>query len=286
MPNVYPIQPMNIIKGIYSYPSWIVVCLLLLTALGANAQCPSQPFGTEAGDFELSYQTKAIQTICVGSAVDLKDKSGGTNLKYWYDLNQTVPNPVPTTGGTTATSWVYTTPGIYCVLQQGDKAGKKLFSIATIKVVAPSKISLQVANCSKGIVRLTISKDVNEADPNSHYGSYTINWGDGITNNERKDWSGEQTLVHNYLSDTKKTIIVSGHIQDVLGFGCGDVVTTEVNPIVTELYQPELNRLEMQANGGAELIFLQQKSGYYDLLRKDATGNYVSTNVKGQCDRP
>jgi gliding motility-associated-like protein len=268
----------------------LIVTLILCGLLGrVNAQCPAMPAGAAVGNFSIQEQNSfsvfgdALVT-CPGAKVTIQAGAAITNPTYWYAVND---RTLPTSGGTATTTFTFNIPGDYCIVQKGTNAtGQTTWSFQRMRIVDPAPVSVKVSNCSRGIVNLTISPDTKENDPNSSYSHYRIDWNDGQIDNLAKS----NIILSNYMASRRYTAAGERNItvQGLVGFsggigatGCGNKATVKIAPILTELYQPELFRLEMKGNGTADLTYRSQEGGAYEIFRQ--SGNtYITTGVKGR----
>jgi gliding motility-associated-like protein len=252
--------------------------LLFQVKLLAQAVCPNVPItDVVSNSIEVVSPTLNSALVCAGESISIVDKSGGTGSLFWYDISN---GQLPTTGGTTNKNFTYTKAGNYCIFMETTIGGVKKYSYTNFRVVAPSPVVLEYANCSKGVVKLTIKADANQGNSFSQYGAYDVDWGDGTNSREVIQWSGDKTFSYAYKTEGTKKVVVKGRVQ-ASETGCGLKAEKDIDPILTELYQPDLKRFEMQASGGATLTFIGQKGGYFEIFKKNSSG-YTTTNVLGR----
>ncbi|MBA4853946.1 gliding motility-associated C-terminal domain-containing protein [Emticicia sp. BO119] len=126
--------------------------------------------GIEVGNFD------ATVVACVGQQVDVKDLSGGTNIKYVFGYSgqaiSALPG-IPAKDGPNA-DWAFAQPANYIVLQYGKKNGKDMYACKVVTVRATNKPDVSYEACNNSILRLTI-RDT----PANNYTSYRIKWSDG-----------------------------------------------------------------------------------------------------------
>lgn len=142
----------------------------LLEHKHATAQCPSvSQFGTQwvAGAFGI--RGTEVGSQCTGRAVALTTPNTVTNAKYIYDYK----NRSDTAKATAATTYIYTLPGPYYIVQLGTVNGRPSMSCNLVQVYATTQPIFTLSTGCDAAVKMNIST------AGQIYGRYLIDWGDG-----------------------------------------------------------------------------------------------------------
>jgi gliding motility-associated-like protein len=104
--------------------------------------CKNLPANAVKGDFEV---IGGLESGCAPLKIELKDNSGGTNIKYEFQYEGKPEASLNITGNTN-TSTTYNLPKTYTILQYGKKGGKNMYKCLDINVLKPVTISYSVCN--------------------------------------------------------------------------------------------------------------------------------------------
>jgi gliding motility-associated-like protein len=187
---------------------------------------------------------------------------GATNHRYIFDYRGGSPASYQATLDSNHT---YPKPGVYVVMQLGEKDGRATRACATVTVqdTVPPVIRLQL--CSNGLATLTIPNV-----PANQYEEYGIQWGDG---------SGEiinrltRTITHRYTDDAPKQV----RVQGIHRHGkCGGAVVRTVS--VQQANQPPtLAKLAITDANTAELTIENPNENNWLLYRQEGTEAFSSS---------
>lgn len=185
---------------------------MLLSGSNLPAQCPDRTPTTFTG---------ALRTTSTYGCVPLRVECSNTqigvqNIRYHYEYDKTKP-AAPTI---TASSYTYTKPGQYYLVQYSEKEGLTMVSCAEVWVydTLPPKVELTACG-TRASLRIT--------DPLAfpmNYDYFLINWGDGQTDTLR---TAPATPTHTYATTDPRQI----RVQGVHRYGtCGGTTTQRFTP--------------------------------------------------------
>ena len=155
----------------YTSPSRLILLtsFLLILHHTAQSQCPTvAQFGSNwrEGSFEITGREAGTQ--CTGRAVSFVTSAGITNARYIYNYR----TRSDTANATANTSFVYTQPGPYYIVQLGTRNGQPTLSCSLIQVYATTKPVFSLSDAC-GVAKLTFN------NTGQIYSQYVVNWGDG-----------------------------------------------------------------------------------------------------------
>lgn len=251
----------------------VVFCGLFTVHLSAIAQqindnqCSNQP-GIVSGLLDVN-----ILFGCAPLKVNVKNaQTGALKSRYIYDYKGGNPNLQPYTPDT-ATSFTYTKPGIYVLMQLSeDVAGKAQRACRTITVQDAAPPAFKVVPCANGKVILTITNQST-----TQYEEYIINWGDGnvaIINRLNL------TAPHQYTDLSPKQISVEGR-HSVSKCGGKSARTIQLE---TTGRPGTLTKLEIIDASTAELTIGNPNFFDLELYRQDGSGQFLTTGKVFRAD--
>lgn len=217
------------------------------------------------------------QKVCVGEAVNITAPPNIVNVGYYPFYNG---NGIPVTTSLT-TSYTYSQPGSYTIIQVGSGAGVGTGTIACKEVIVlpnePIKFTAKVCFGRKVLV------DVALDAKSGLYDNYIINWGDGQVSNliSRADIVKQQS--HTYNNDGPQTIKVYG--ESASG-GCRTSepvarTTQQTVTISSTSSQPVITKLTTVSDNSITLQYQAGTGAAVELFRKNASGAYETTYQKG-----
>ncbi|GAB3526164.1 hypothetical protein GCM10027443_01030 [Pontibacter brevis] len=199
-----------------------------------------------------NQQGEEIDVLCVGQEVEFRD-CGNTvpdeTEYYIIDYKKGTPIPTPTSNIKTHT---YTTPGRYRVLQIANYGGNTLTDTVSrvfeVREVPPPVFGIR--NCANG----TVSVDIRD----SHYDSYSIDFGDGQTPASAQPASSTS---HTYNTQGSYTITVNGIFT---GGSCSGVSSATVTtlPAAPQPAIRNLTVLQQATNGQLQFALQNLQPGY------------------------
>ena len=187
---------------------------------------------------------------------------GANNHRYIFDYRG---GPINGYKSTPDSSYVYAKPGLYVVMQLGEKDGRPTRVCATVTVqdTTPPVIRLQL--CSNGLATLTIPND-----PANVYEDYGIQWGDGsgeIINKQTR------TLTHRYADNLPKQV----RVQGIHKYGkCGGT-TVRTLSLTAANAAPTLTKLAIIAPNVAELTIDNPNENNWLLYRQEGLDDFSSS---------
>ena len=155
----------------YTFPSRLILLtsFLLILHHTAQSQCPTAAqFGTNWRDGSFEITGREAGTQCTGRAVSLVTSAGIINSRYIYNYR----TRADTANATANTSFVYTQPGFYYIVQLGTRSGQPAVVCNAVQVYATSKPVFSLAD-DCGTAKLTFN------NTGQIYSEYVVNWGDG-----------------------------------------------------------------------------------------------------------
>lgn len=214
--------------------------------------------------------------LCVGSPVKIISVPGNiSNVGYNFQYNG---NGFPAATVNT-TTFTYTQPGSYTIIQVGSGAGLAQGTIACqqVDVLPLGVVRATSQSCANRVVTLTATLD----GTNDKYDAYQVNWGDGVV----QSYTLAQLQArpqHTYTDSRNRTATIQG-VYDAPA-SCGSTpfgisvtpqagTATAVAPLISRLTTVDDNNLTIsyQSNTGTAV----------QLLQRDASGAYVPTSQTG-----
>ncbi len=164
-------------------------------------------------------------------------------------------------------SYTYTQPGKYVILQLGSRNGTASFDCKTVEVVTSPPPRFTVVSCAFGALTLMIPPDTTIS-----YDYYSVDWGDGSTPGTALE--GSSTL-HSYGSGSPRRVRVTGQYAGV-GIACAPPGEVVITPLGSNPVRPAITSLEVTGPSSALLKYNSggPSSAFFDILKKDAGGAY------------
>ena len=241
--------------------------LILLATFTSSAQqisdnqCENQP-GVGSGGMRIFNPVGCIShTVKV-----VNNQNGSTNGRYIYDYKGGNPNNPQLYKLDTATSFTYTKPGLYIIMQLSESAmGQPLRSCQRVTVQDPIPPTFRVLPCSNGQVTLTISNhDITQ------YEEYVIEWGDGNVAIINKL---NLSVQYRYNDLSPKQISVQGRHSVSK---CGGKSTKTVS-LENKTQAAVLSKLDIMDASTAELTVDNPDLFELELYRQDGIGAFQTT---------
>lgn len=224
---------------------------------------------TYPGEFTIDKQK-----VCVGEAVNITAPPNITNVGYYPFYTG---NGIPTTT-TLSTSFTYSQPGSYTIIQVGSR-GPGNVACKEVIVLPTEAIKFTAKVCFGRKVLLDVALDAKSG----LYDNYIINWGDGQVSNliSRADIVKQQS--HTYNNDGPQTIRVYG--ESALG-ECRTpepiaVTTRQTVTIASTSSQPVITKLTTVSDNSITLQYQAGTGAAVELFKRNASGVYETTYQKG-----
>ncbi len=215
--------------------------------------------------------------ICLGTPVKITGTSANvSNVGYNYEYNG---NGFPTTT-LNQTTYSYTKPGSYTIIQVGSGGGLSTGTIACQQVdVLPVGIVRATArSCGNRVVTMSATLD----DSNNKYDAYQINWGDGVV----QSYTLAQLQArpqHTYTDTRNRTATIQGVYNAPAR--CGSTAfsmpvtplataTATTPPVITQLKTVDADNITLTYQASSANTTIQ-------LLQRDGSGTYVPTSQTG-----
>ena len=149
----------------------ITIQLFFYTVSFGQTFCSAQP-ANEIGNFEI---VGSAISGCSPFKVELKDNSGGQNIRYDFYYDGRAADKLEKVKNTALSNFYFTdnTSKTYTILQYGEKNGKPMFACKTITVLPGNKPDYSYSVCSSQL-EIVIPKNAK-----NNFNSYKIDWGSG-----------------------------------------------------------------------------------------------------------
>lgn len=230
----------------------------------------------EIGNFDI---LGGINTGCSPFKVELKDNSGGTNIRYDFYYDGKAIDKLEKVKNTSLSNFYFTNsnPKSYTLLQYGEKNGKPMFACKNITVLPANKPEYSYSVCSRQL-EIVIPKNSQ-----NNFDSYKIDWGSR---------NPVTTILSNQLpfSESKPvnypTIIkVEGVYNSTSTSGCNLNSSEIINKLdITNFpngidlpFDPNIE--EIKAINGKDIVLKfkgSQDASGYNLNRRPLNGVYTS----------
>ncbi|MGM9506344.1 gliding motility-associated C-terminal domain-containing protein [Larkinella sp. GY13] len=225
--------------------------------------CVTPPTNAGKGSFNVSAKKGcAPMTVTVSNTTGIPDNI----FLYVYDYKG--GDPVATKSGVAATTYTFTKPGKYKILQLGS-VGTGSVACQEIEVLDATPPNFRAFTCSDRRVLVDI---VNDAVA-SQYDEFIIDWGDGSPRQtvQKTAISG---LIHTYSSQATRTINVQGNYRDI---SCGGMTQQSVTPGGT-IMQPTVSSLK--TTGTTVALQIQVAANQVVVIqKKNASGTFENTTT-------
>ncbi|MBO0952100.1 T9SS type B sorting domain-containing protein [Fibrella forsythiae] len=228
--------------------------------------CPTSTTA-ETGGFTVQPQ------VCAGKPVTITGVPASlANIRYVYQYSG---NGIP--GGVATTSYIYTNPGSYTILQVAAGSNATgTFACRVVEVLPVALVSFSTTTCSNGVVRLTYKLDAETI----RYNFLSINWGDGTPTSTvvLNGSTTTGTITHTYTGTAVNYVVqVSGSYTNA----CTSVPAVQnVKLQTTSVVDP--NILALTSDATKATVDFQGPDGYsLELYQKDAGGIYAPTGLTG-----
>jgi len=242
------------------------ISVILIFNLKAFAQCPSpKDFGFQwvLGDFKVLGNNSATQ--CTGRPMVVVTASKVTNARYVYDYKV----KADTAKATTATTYTYSTPGYYYIVQIGTVGGKPSITCGLFLVLATPKPTFSLSSCEGSTVKLNINTT------NLDFDQYIVDWGDG---KPAQSFSKTQnTPAYTYAAVGTYSIKVTGSVNGGDCKGVSDPQTFIATTPATAM--PTFLTSEVKSDASAELVFKSSQVNQLPQLNQRISPATASTVV-------
>lgn len=215
--------------------------------------------------------------FCIGTPVKITGTSANvSNVAYNFMYNG---NGLPTQTET-RTTYPYTQPGSYTIIQVGSGGGLSTGTIACqqVEVLPVGVVRATARSCGNRVVTLSATLD----DSNNKYDAYQVNWGDGVVQS--------YTLVqlqarpqHTYNDTRNRTATIQGVYSAPAS--CGSTpFSISVTPLATATATtpPVITQLKTVDDNNITLTYQASNSNtIVQLLQRDGSGTYVPNSQTG-----
>ncbi|MCE6989038.1 gliding motility-associated C-terminal domain-containing protein [Dyadobacter sp. CY323] len=200
------------------------------------------------------------------------------NVSYAFNFNRsatTVPGPGEFTQDS---SFTYTLPGTYTILQFGSANGTGFSQCQDVVVRETRAPNAELMVCQNGRARLTL---ISDSISNS-YDGIDIDWGDGSRQSVNTKNGNILYLDHFYAAGASSTVKIQGRYSNA---ACQQSlqVTTLTGTSTSQLLKGiRIRSVEMLASGEAKVLYEGMENVPTEVLIDKGDGQFVSTGKSGQ----
>ncbi|MBB5282233.1 gliding motility-associated-like protein [Rhabdobacter roseus] len=253
----------------------VVVGCILWLALAGFGTIRAQDFCSgSGGGFSINGVggTVAVTGCAPFNVTVTNTVAGANNLAYNFDYKgENVP------GTSTATTFRYTQPGRYRILQVGSSGATGIALCREVIVVDRTPPNVQIIPCSGNKVKVIVT-DNNVA---RQYDQLEIDWNDPAASNDFINKGETLEREHTYSGTGQRQVSVRGVYWDTQGSCDGsEWVARTVILSSIQLNTVAISRVEARADGTFTLSYLGIQDVESEVLLQPAGGTYAATGVK------
>lgn len=219
---------------------YLLLSLLMLLGAGSYAQQPVDLCATPSA--QSGFNIVGPSVGCTPFEVKV-EKTVGENYTYIYDYKGgTIPQNIARGDTTKATTFKYSTPGTYKILQYGSN-GAGAITCKTVEVLPPPNYTARA--CSNRKVEVVIPQD----STTQRYTGFTIEWEPNV----KETVTTPGTYSHSYSATTNAVkVFVTGSIGVQL-LGCSlSAATILLN--TTDLSTTSIRRVTLNNDGSVAVL--------------------------------
>ncbi|MBO9615826.1 MAG: gliding motility-associated C-terminal domain-containing protein [Dyadobacter sp.] len=216
---------------------------------------------------------------CAPMTVNVKNrvpKPESLTYAFRFDRNQNTPPNLSET--TQDSSFTYTTPGTFTILQYGSAGGTGFSACKDVVVKETRGPKGELITCPNGKVRVTLGNDpVTKA-----YDVVTINWGDGKKEDINLKTNTTAFFEHTYApGGSVPAITLKGSYTNSV---CSaEATTTTLTPAEQQsLSSIRIRTVEMPADGNAKITYDGMEGIETKVYIAKGSGDFIFTNQSGQ----
>ena len=249
-------------------------CILWLALAGLGVAQAQDFCSGSGGGFSINgiAGTTAVTGCAPFNVTVTNTVAGANNLAYNFDYKgESVP------GTSTATTFRYTQPGRYRILQVGSSGATGIALCREIIVVDRTPPQVQIVPCSGNKVKVIITNDAVA----QQYDQITIDWNDPLASPDYIDKGNPLEIEHTYTGTGQRTILVRGNYLYASGSCDGsDPVSYPVTLISAQINTVAINRVQAQPDGSATIAYVGIQDMESEVMLQSAGGTYAATGVK------
>lgn len=215
--------------------------------------------------------TTAPSSGCAPLTVTVTNTVAGANpanIQYYFNYK-----PSDALTGGQGTTYTYTTPGSYTILQIGTGPGKTLCrSVTVLNSTVPD---FRIIACGDKTAKVILTDNAIT----QQYDQIEIVWNDGSTDRINKGSTLEKA--HTYASAGLKSIQVRGLYNN--GGSCSGSTLSPPKDITIsnqELKAISIQKLEFNANGSLNVYYQGLNDVESEVTIQSGNGNYSATGIK------
>lgn len=228
------------------------------------------------------FTFESLNTGCPPLSIELKDNSGGTDVKYIFGYQGEDVSKLSSINSVSIPKWEFLAPGNYSILQYGKKNGKDMYYCSNVQV--QSSPTFTYNSCNRNFISLTIS-----ASTTNKFDYYEINWGDGRKENTTIGVIPPITRTHNYSTSSDSKLITLTAFKNGTAATCTFTQNVDMRgggsdfPVITQLaLNDDGNQATVQLKGSNNVSYtlLQRLSSDFQFGKVHATDiSYPTTGI-------
>jgi gliding motility-associated-like protein len=208
---------------------------------------------------------------CGPLTVKLKDKTGGTDIKYIYYYQGEEKSKLSSLGPVSETENTYFTPpqtSTYTILQYGKKQdGTEFYSCGNVVVRVNNEPFFTTSACNNSILQVNIpDSSIN------YFDCYEITWDDGNPTEKVNNSDLPFSKTKNYLSNqpTRNIKVEGKFLMPVTG--CTAAISRTIEMKSGSNY-PNIDYLEVLNQNRIKLVFTGAANQFYDVYKRKINEN-------------
>lgn len=213
---------------------------------------------------------------CVGEVVRVNNLVPTLkNIAYAFNFNRTQLNEPNQKDITLDSSFIYSKPGTYTVLQYGSLVNQAGVTACNDIIVKESRqLTGALTSCGNGVVHLTVFNDTIS----KYYDEIIVDWGDGtVISSWTMPLGKNLVLPHTYQDGAPPNITLKGQYKDraCQSIAKSSVVSGAVTP--PSLARIKITSVEMDADGNARIVYQGMDGINTQVMVDKGDGIFVET---------
>lgn len=247
---------------------WLVMVVVYARILTGGSEalaqnyCVNPPAGTGTGSFALNRtRTCANLPITVTNTL-----AGAQNISYNYQYSG---NGLPTATLTPNTSFSYTTPGSYTILQVGTSSATGFAKCETVTIMSNTSVDFSVQACANR--QATVTFQLTPAT--SQYDEFEVTWGDGVIQTYPMAVISAGAISHQYATTNSYQISIKGVYKDIPDCRAQESVR-RVSPLAGSTTEPFIGRLSTLNDVSGSMFIQGPINTTFEVLHKQPDGTF------------
>ena len=238
----------------------------LWSVAGAQDLCPKGGGGFSIND---ESGTGAVSGCAPFTVVVKNTVAGANNINYVFDYKGEASPPL-----TPSTTFTYTKPGTYRILQVGSSAATGITACREVVVRDVTLPKVTYAACPGGIIKLTFADD----STTRQYDQIEVDWNDASAI-EYIDKGGKLQIEHAFSGTGSRTVSYRATYKN--GACPGSTRgTVRVQLDRTKVEDINITQVDARANGSVGLSFEGLAGVESEVMVKTGAGGYAASGVR------